>query len=430
MLPSCARLVIAGSALASAFAGDPPRPSLEEPVDYIGWVNEEFGRGIRDNAADLYRQAAEKFVMHQVTEDAIKDKQRSEWTEDDRKAIRAWAEANADAISLFEQAAKKRDCLFELGNSEDGSLLMVLLPEYAKLRSIGKLLRWRSLVELSENRSASAVGDALALIRAGTHFQSQPTLIAYLVGISFRALAYDLLASIPTLVQDAPDYAAALTQLRANDPVVRGPDRQFIVEWATYLDGVQRFLKDSDGDGRFDRAAGGLAAVVPDVEKLPPLRPMTFEEALAEGDACYAEIRKYVSMPVKSVEEHDQRMLDALKARGPSLAAIMVPSLARSVVLYQRCVVTRSAVRIIFNAHAFKAKNGRWPRDLTEATADESPGIRKDPFSGKELVYRLEGDSFLLYSVGEDFNDDGGKRGAKDWTRDEPCDAILWPMRD
>jgi hypothetical protein len=110
----------------------------------------------------------------------------------------------------------------------------------------------------------------------------------------------------------------------------------------------------------------------------------------------------------------------------------LIPSLARSVVLYQRGAVERSAARIVLNAHAFKAKNGRWPRDLKEATADEAPGVRKDPFSGKELVYRLEGDSFLLYSVGEDFKDDGGKRaaGGKQWTRDEACDAILWPLKD
>jgi hypothetical protein len=32
-----------------------------------------------------------------------------------------------------------------------------------------------------------------------------------------------------------------------------------------------------------------------------------------------------------------------------------------------------------------------------------------DPFSGKPLVYRQEGNGFVLYSIGENMNDDGGK---------------------
>ena len=55
-----------------------------------------------------------------------------------------------------------------------------------------------------------------------------------------------------------------------------------------------------------------------------------------------------------------------------------------------------------------------------------------DPYSDKSLVYRKVGDGFLLYSVGENFIDDGGvlskdKKGeTKKWT--DNGDAVFWPI--
>lgn len=44
-----------------AQAADPPRPNLRKPVDYVRWVNEEFGRGITENAAKFYERALSEF---------------------------------------------------------------------------------------------------------------------------------------------------------------------------------------------------------------------------------------------------------------------------------------------------------------------------------------------------------------------------------
>jgi hypothetical protein len=41
-----------------------------------------------------------------------------------------------------------------------------------------------------------------------------------------------------------------------------------------------------------------------------------------------------------------------------------------------------------------------------------------DPYSDKPLIYNVEGEDFKIYSVGENFKDDGGKR---------TDDIIFWP---
>lgn len=48
-----------------------------------------------------------------------------------------------------------------------------------------------------------------------------------------------------------------------------------------------------------------------------------------------------------------------------------------------------------------------------------------DPFSGKDFGYRKQGKSFLLYSVGVNLQDDGGKHDPL-WEKD---DFVFWPVQ-
>jgi hypothetical protein len=50
----------------------------------------------------------------------------------------------------------------------------------------------------------------------------------------------------------------------------------------------------------------------------------------------------------------------------------------------------------------FEAQNGRLPKNLKELGNFVPEEFFIDPFSGKEIIYRLEGNDFYLYSVGVD----------------------------
>jgi hypothetical protein len=60
---------------------------------------------------------------------------------------------------------------------------------------------------------------------------------------------------------------------------------------------------------------------------------------------------------------------------------------------------------------AYRLKHGRYPATLAEAGVAD---LNKDPFTGAEFIYRPSAQGFLVYSVGEDGRDDGGKRAAGD----------------
>jgi hypothetical protein len=61
-----------------------------------------------------------------------------------------------------------------------------------------------------------------------------------------------------------------------------------------------------------------------------------------------------------------------------------------------RGAITLSAIRL------FEARNSRLPKNLKELGNFVPEEFFIDPFSGKEIIYRLEGNDFYLYSVGVD----------------------------
>jgi hypothetical protein len=75
---------------------------------------------------------------------------------------------------------------------------------------------------------------------------------------------------------------------------------------------------------------------------------------------------------------------------------------ARSVAA-MRLVMTDLALKL------YQREKGKWPAALVDLVPAYLPAIPLDPFSNQPLVYRTLTNSFLLYSVGPDKKDDGGK---------------------
>lgn len=60
---------------------------------------------------------------------------------------------------------------------------------------------------------------------------------------------------------------------------------------------------------------------------------------------------------------------------------------------------------------SWNAAVGSYPRGLSQLSPELLPTIPRDPFTGSEFVYRANGGSFLLYSLGSDRTDRGGRFG-------------------
>jgi len=56
------------------------------------------------------------------------------------------------------------------------------------------------------------------------------------------------------------------------------------------------------------------------------------------------------------------------------------------------------------------AHSHQYPATLSEMTPNDPDLIPQDPFDGQPLRYHRQGSGYILYSIGPDLKDDGGRR--------------------
>ena len=88
----------------------------------------------------------------------------------------------------------------------------------------------------------------------------------------------------------------------------------------------------------------------------------------------------------------------------------------------------RDAVLVAIALELHHRRSGAWPVSLDELVPDLLPAVPPDRFDGKPLRYRLIVGRPLLYSIGWDRDDDGGKptAGKGPGPRRGDADWILW----
>jgi hypothetical protein len=76
----------------------------------------------------------------------------------------------------------------------------------------------------------------------------------------------------------------------------------------------------------------------------------------------------------------------------------------KRVIARERLLTAELAVR------CYQSEQGRLPQSLEQLVPKYLQQVPSDPFSGRPVIYHPQGTNWLLYSVGEDGVDDGGKR--------------------
>jgi hypothetical protein len=77
----------------------------------------------------------------------------------------------------------------------------------------------------------------------------------------------------------------------------------------------------------------------------------------------------------------------------------------------QRCVCTAQLLVMDLAIRAYKQDHGEYPENLQAITPGNLSQVPLDPFSNKPFQYRRDNSGFVLYSIGSDGVDNGGKFG-------------------
>ncbi|MBP7705908.1 MAG: hypothetical protein KA243_01550 [Candidatus Aminicenantes bacterium] len=109
---------------------------------------------------------------------------------------------------------------------------------------------------------------------------------------------------------------------------------------------------------------------------------------------------------------------DALRARDEELQSkpwyaiaskMMIGSAEAAFMKTAKTEAITLASRTGLACRLYKSRTGHYPQTLDELVPGLLSEVPIDPFTGKPLVYRREGEGFIVYSLGSNEKDDGGR---------------------
>ncbi len=333
---------------------------------------------------------------------------------------------NRKAIELARRASAMQRCQMPYFGDSRSSVISILLPNLSGLRMVSKLLIADGKRLEHEGKYDEAIGNYLITMRMGAHVSQGVTLIEGLVGLAVWGIAdraaVDMVLGRPlsaqqltTLHRQLEAYAPRLPTVqrglegeRAFGPAVVDElcARPLQLPWR--LQGVDSLWipapprpSSEDGWSRLEQRIGQL--ILPD------------RAVKRHMLGYYDEVLKRAQSGPRAAAKSDfdeERYLTEIIPRWDVLSRIMLPSLSRATLLGHRAKVELAALRIIVAIRLYMLEHyGAIPSSLDELNTRLPDHAMLDPFSDDPLVYRPGDSGWLLYSVGPDLVDDGGKKG-------------------
>ena len=140
--------------------------------------------------------------------------------------------------------------------------------------------------------------------------------------------------------------------------------------------------------------------------------------ALAELDEVLNQKKQNTSFAgfLKVVAETGSSRTAVSEMVANMLVALLMPAMRAVNSAHTRTVQTRANINVAYALAEWKTKNGSYPKSLDQLV---SAGLLKsapiDHFDGKPLKYVRGDEGFLIYSIGQNGEDEGGR-----WYDDEP----------
>lgn len=333
----------------------------------------------------------------------------------------AWLRENRDRVASLSLGCRR--LAFRFGSKYEGADLLIqrLLPMLSHVRFAGRVLVASALLHNRESAFQAAADDLYAAARFSRYAGDEPFTIGVLVEVAGRNCVYSAERSMVASAAERGAVPAAYRAFFERDLPL--PSTEFA---ATGEASAMRqilsevFGRSSDGAlarldvARFrDRMAMSLGKVgeTPRFEVTEGMKrdaeSLGYEEAVSIVTQGCDLLRLPESTPLEEVAAKNERV-ERLYADHPILA-VVTPSFLRAIELQRELRVNRDASVIATAIFAFRDDHRRWPRTLDEALASfpVAPSDRA-PY-GHDFVYRIVDDAPLLYAVGRNGIDDGGR---------------------
>ncbi|MHC4112845.1 MAG: hypothetical protein ACYSUY_17360 [Planctomycetota bacterium] len=427
-------------------------------VDYLAQLNKMGQPQIsnEDNAWPHYERAIELYVQPSDELDgmpAYLDWKRPAYrsfetlSEQERQEIGKWIRQNKAAWQQFVAGSTRPYCYRGYTKGKNDPLLAVVLPHLATLRDLLTIGIFHSRMQIAQGQTAQALDDCLAVVLAGSHWQGWGTIIEQLVGLHISRVGYEEILYIAATEDiSAADLKRLQQQLSRIYP--RGyPLMDIEGERLVFLDMVQHTFTDGGPGGGhlipkrlsfideiigggFDGMDGLVVGTAMGMIHARRNDTISKFNEIFDKQSEAAKMTPYERHAGKAL--HDEKIFLASSKYRYALVNLFMPAFGRACEYAYRGRALYEATVTVLALQRWRLEKGQYPMSLNElVAAGYIEKVPMDPYSDKPLVYKKTDDSFVLYSLGPDFDDDGGVENPEDSRKrrqEGPGDEVFWPV--
>ncbi|MCX6345485.1 MAG: hypothetical protein NT018_10515 [Armatimonadetes bacterium] len=351
-----------------------------------------------ENAAPIYAKAFKVMAEPAMRKD-IDTLCQITSAEAGRPSRKDWDNAKAAAkrcdkvFKLIEEAQSKPVCQYPLppANSDVNGMVGVSFTKFARLRDTTRFLCGKAFLNAHEGDVQGMIEGIDSALKLKGALDKQTSLIGYLV---YNAIAKITLANLYKAMGQCSLNEAQLRQLDSVISQINSAElcRSALTGERVYYLQIDSAMKRA-GLGLISFQYGETSAYLDNMAKLIDGVSMDYSAALSKGlvgDKVQANIPVYAT-----------------------ISGMLIPVFAKANVEHYKTDAEIACCRVSLGLEAYKVKFRRYPQNLSQLKSQLKWALPIDPFSGKALIYKPNGKSFTLYSIGPDQKDDGGRKSRK-----------------
>jgi hypothetical protein len=360
-----------------------------------------------------------------------------EWPEDFNQAnqnlLQIWLAANKESLHQFDVASKKPYYWIE-SRAFDNDLRNIQIFELYDLRELFDAILLDAKVKAINGEYSEAFEDLLAHYRASIQKCDTSRFI-----IVFRDSLQSLQRVTRTTLLIIKKTQVPVSILNSFQKDIDGiisykfhPPDLMADKLFTY-DILQRmYVYKPDGSGRLSWTG------IKDISGYDPscvagswgtikffLAGPTQKEVKGQIDSYYEQVQNAFTMTPWQLNQRKPNFFENLyRPRFDSLFLLVYAGTYRNDFYdYYTTQVQLESLLATISVLRFQQDKGRLPNNLDELVKDGYlKKLPADPYSDKSLIYKIEEGNFKLFSVGKNFEDDGGK--------EKTDDIVFWPVRE
>lgn len=384
-----------------------------------------------ENSAFIYEEVSEKIGEIPCDIEGLLSKLSSELTSEEKTTLEKFLNEKEEAISLLDRAMAYKKCRFPI-NYEEG--YNAEFPHLKYMRKCARLLALESLCQAKKGDVESAVDTSLKIMKISESLSFEPTLISQLVKIAIGGI---MINSLEKILSEGNISIRTLEELIDVLEIYREDMSKwlklaYIGERCLFIETFQKleyfFPKDTDIDP----------------EKLKyVMNSRFFKSDLLYGIKIFGELISFTELPMNEavnksnvlaieVALQAEEAMDGMPFKAWKLcelhifSAMLLPALNKTFITLARNDARIQQTIIVSALKLYKIQYGEYPQNISDISPAIISSLPKDPFTSEDFIYRKQYRSFILYSVGENLEDEGGISCIKDEKGKKVIADIVW----